>query len=339
MALRLDVRTAFFGLLLAVATVLVFLVVVPFVTYLLAALLLAFLLYPLHRRLSSRVDDRLSALALVSGAVGALGAFVAVLVVTLPADASALSRGVRQGTDGTLQRRLEESLGVDLPVEAALADAPGRVAELLVGDLSGIVSAAVDAFLGAILLVFLVYYLLVDGAELVAWVTDVMPLEEEMAADLRDEVHATTWAVLKGHVFIAVVQGIVAGFGLFVVGIPNVVFWTVVMAFLELFPVVGVAGVLGPAVLFLVLVDRLLAAGFLALYGLTAVAVVDDYLRAFVVDRESSLHSATILVGVFGGVYAFGVMGLFYGPIVLGVFQTLVRLFDENYAADAGNGE
>ena len=34
-------------------------------------------------------------------------------------------------------------------------------------------------------------------------------------------------------------------------------------------------------------------------------------------------------MGVFGGVYAFGVMGLFYGPIVLGLFQTLIRLFDE----------
>jgi len=140
-----------------------------------------------------------------------------------------------------------------------------------------------------------------------------------------------------------VIQGIVAGIGLLIVGISNVVFWTMVMVVLELFPVVGVAGVLAPAALYLALTDRLLAAGFIVVYGLTAVAVVDDYLRALVVDRESSLHSAAVIVGVFGGVYAFGVMGLFYGPVVLGLFQALIRLFSENYveeeAGDAGNGE
>jgi predicted PurR-regulated permease PerM len=331
---RSIVRSVFLAVLLAAFAYLVGLILRPFLTYLLAVLLLAFVLTPFHRRLSARVDARVSALVLVTFAVGGTVAAVALLVMALPVDASALSRGIeREIEQRRLQRQLERVLGTDVPLESLLSDVPRRVADIVVGDLTTLVGAATDAFLGVALVLFVLYYLLVDGGRLVAWVKRVTPLRPEMTDTLFAEAHDTTWAVLKGHVFIAILQGAVAGVGLLVVGIPNVVFWTVVMMFLELFPIVGVAAVLGPATLYLLLVDRLLAAGFLFVYGLTAVAAVDDYLRAMYVDRESSLHSAVILVGVFGGVYAFGVMGLFYGPVVIGLFKTLVQLFDEAYVS------
>jgi predicted PurR-regulated permease PerM len=339
-----TVEGLFFGALLLAFGYLAALVFLPFLTYLLAAFLLAFLFTPLQRRLSDRLSDRLSsgtstklsALGLVFGAVGATGVVVVLMALALPADAEDISRALQAVVGNTrFERRVESTLAVDVPLQSVLGDVPRRIADLVVGDLSAIVDATTHAFLGLVLLLFLFYYLLQDGDRLVAWVADRAPLDDETTDEILEEAGETTWAVLKGHVFIAVVQGVVAGFGLFVVGLPHVVFWTVVMMFLELFPVVGVAGVLGPAVLYLVVTDRLLAAGFLLVYGLTAVAVVDDYLRAYVVDRESSLHSAVVLVGVFGGVYAFGVMGLFYGPVVLGLFRTVVRLFDEEYAPGA----
>ena len=332
MSARLDSQSLFLGVLLAVFAVLVALILRPFKTYLLAVLLLAVVLAPLQERLAPRIGARLSAVVLVGVAVVGTAAPIAVLVGTLPADATSLSETAqRLFTRRRIERRLEGLLGVDVPVESILSGAPQQIASLLVGDVSTIVSGATHAFLGIVLLLFLLYYLLKDGEKLVAWLGEATPLADDVQRELFEEAHETTWAVLKGHVLVAFVQGIVAGVGLFIVGIPHVVFWTAVMMVAELFPVVGVAAVLGPAVLFLALTDRLLEAGFLLVYGLTAVAAVDDYLRAMVVDRGSTLHSATVLVGVFGGVYVFGVMGLFYGPIVVGLFKQLVTLFGEHY--------
>ena len=327
-----DAQSAFFVVLLAAFAYLVVSIIAPFSTYLLAAVLLAFLLFPAHRRLASTIGGRPSALLLVVAAVGGAGLSLVLLGLALPADASELSRTIEAVVTRTrIERRLEGLLGFDVPLGQLTADVPGRLARALVGDAPSIASAATHAFLGFVLLLFVVYYLLEDGRRLVEWTKRMLPLETEIVEELSREAYTTTWAVLKGHVLVALVQGVVAGVGLLIVGIPNVLFWTVVMVFLELFPIVGVAAVLGPAVLYLGLTGRLLAAGFLLVYGLTAVAVVDDYLRAFLVDRESSLHSAVILVGVFGGVYAFGIMGLFYGPIVLGLSKVLVRLFDEHH--------
>lgn len=328
----LDVRSVFFAILLAFFALLVAAITKPFLSYLLAVLLLAFVLFPLQRRLEPRLGAGISAFVLVAGAIGATASVVAAMVMAIPTDSSNITQTIENElARGEFQRQLESVLGVELPIQSLLANAPRRVAELLVGDFSNLVGATTDVFIGVLLLVFSLYYLLKDGERFVQWVKRMLPLKSEITEELTDEAYVTTWAVLKGHVLVAVVQGLVAGAGLFAVGISNVVFWTAVMMFLALLPIVGVAAVLGPAALYLFLDGRVFAATFLVVYGLTAVALVDDYLRAYVVDRGSSLHSAVILVGVFGGVYAFGVMGLFYGPIVLGLFKRLVRLFNENY--------
>jgi predicted PurR-regulated permease PerM len=333
MTARTDSQSLFLVVLLAVFAVLVALVLKPFRTYLLAVLLLAVVLTPLQERLAPRIGERAAAFVLVCVAVVGTAAPVVLLVQTLPTDGARLSETAqRLFTEQRIERRLEGLLGVDVPVGSILSGAPEEVASLLVGDVSTIVSGAIHAFLGVVLLLFLLYYLLKDGDKLVAWLGEMTPLADDVQRELVESTHETTWAVLKGHVFVAVVQGVVAGIGLLVVGLPHVVFWTAVMMVAELFPIVGVAAVLGPAALYLALTNQLLEAGFLLAYGLTAVAAVDDYLRAVVVDRGSALHSATVLVGVFGGVYVFGVMGLFYGPIVIGVFKELVSLFNERHA-------
>ncbi|PSP46665.1 AI-2E family transporter [Halobacteriales archaeon QH_1_68_42] len=334
------VQVGFFVVLLAVFAYLAWLIVRPFATYLLAAVLLAFLLRPAQRRLASRVGPRVSALALVAVAVAATGATMATVVLLVPTTVSEVAEAVRTMPGAAeIERRVEAFIGTEVPIEPVLADLPRRLAELLVGDVTGLLETTTDFFLGLVLLVFVLYHLLQEGDALVDWIRARMPLDEDTTAALVSDAHDTTWAVLKGHVFIAVAQGLIAGAGLFVVGIPYVPFWTLAMMLLSLLPVIGVTAVLVPAAVYLVTADRILAALFLFGYSMTVVALVDDYLRAYVVDRESSLHSATILVGVLGGVYAFGFMGLFFGPVVVGLFRTLVRLFDENVVHGDGDGD
>jgi predicted PurR-regulated permease PerM len=327
-----TLRVGFFAVALAVFGYLVVLVLRPFLTALLAAVLLAVLLSPLQRRLAPRIGPRVAAFGLLTLAVVVATGVAATLALAVPAGLTDVSEMVADLPGrAAVEGRLETMLGISVPLESVVESAPRRVGELLLGDLTSLLGTATDLFLAVVLFLFVLYYLLVDGDDLIDWIEARLPLTPETTDKLHDEAHQTTWAVLKGHLFVAVVQGAVAGLGLFLVGIPNALFWSLVMMVFELFPVVGVAGVLGPAVGFLAIEERFLAAAFLTVYGLSAVAFVDDYLRAHVVDRESSLHSATILVGVFGGVYAFGVMGLFYGPIVVGLFTRLVEIFDEEY--------
>ncbi|MFC7196683.1 AI-2E family transporter [Halosimplex aquaticum] len=168
-----TLRVGFFVALLTVFAYLLVLIVRPFLTALLAALLLAVLLAPAQRRLAPRAGEKVAAFGLVTLSLTAVAAIVAVLVVAAPSGLTDLST-VLQGfpAGNAAERRIENLLGVEVPLESIVESVPRRVAELLFGDVSMLVSATTDFFLGAVLFLFVLYYLLVDGDSLIDWVED-----------------------------------------------------------------------------------------------------------------------------------------------------------------------
>jgi predicted PurR-regulated permease PerM len=62
------------------------------------------------------------------------------------------------------------------------------------------------------------------------------------------------------------------------------------------------------------------------------VGLTDDYLRPFAVDRYAKFNPAVILLGILGGTYAFGIMGLFFGPVVLGTLKAALRVGLDNWS-------
>ena len=329
-------RTGFAVVLLAVLTVLSALIVRPFLDVVLAAILLAFVLYPAQERLEPVVGPGVAAFALVVLAVillvGPFGLLARAALTDLPTSVQELP-ALRPA-----ERAVERFLGVELQVESPVNWAIDRATTVLRERSSRLVSRGLHAILAVLLLLFLLYYLLKDGEAAVEWTRQVTPLPRRVQDELYATAEETTWAVLKGHVFVASLQGLVSGVGLAVAGVPDAAFWTVVMMFLAMVPIVGVSPVLGGAALYLLLQGRPLAAGLLVVYGMTVVAVTDDYLRALVIDRESSLHSGVVLVGVFGAAYVFGVVGLFFGPVLLGLYKATVEVFADYYGVTDAAG-
>ncbi|WP_224333214.1 AI-2E family transporter [Haloprofundus halobius] len=327
-----NVRVVFAGTLITALGIVAALILLPFLSYLLAAALLAFVFYPLHERLAGRLGARLSAASLVTLSILCVILPLGLLLYRLADDGDIVPTELETAPRlPAIESFVERSFGVEVSIRSQLNAALGQLSSVLAEQSSNIVGAGLHATFGVLLFVFVLYYLLKDGRRLVAWLRYVTPLPKAVQRELLGQTNAMTWAVLKGHVLVAVVQGIVAGAGLFVAGIPNAGFWTVVTTIVALVPVLGVGVVVGPAVLYLVVVERLLAAVLLALYGVTVVALVDDYLRAYLINRGSALNSAVILVGVLGGVYVLGPMGLFYGPILLGLFKATIEVFDDYY--------
>lgn len=329
----MDIRDLFFGLLLATLFVLTALIVEPFVSYVLAAVLLAFVLRPAHRRLAPSVGERPSAFLLVILAI--LAAVVPATAVTsvVVSDAADASDDIKQrpilnAIEGALNRA---GLNVSLPAEVNAL--PRQLFRVFVGEAPDLIGATVQFLIGLSLVAFLVYYMLLDGPRFVEWLREITPLPAEMQDHLYDEANTITWAVLKGHIFTGVAQGVLGGLGLVVAGVPNPLFWTVVMILASFVPIVGVTIVWVPAGLYLLATNHVLAGVLLLVYGATVVSWVDNYLRAFVVDRGSDLHPAVIIVGVLGGIYFMGALGLFIGPIILAVFKATLTVFDEFYDA------
>lgn len=321
----MKIRDAFFALLIGSLFLLSVLLVRPFVSFILAAILFAVVLSPLQERLQPRLGPRISALLLtvLTVAVTILPMLVlSVIVLTQGTDATeTVDRGPLLGQ----LQRLFDYLGLRNEIPTDTTAIARQLGDVFIGQFAGLLDATVRLSIGLSLTVFLIYYLLIDGERFVDWLQELTPLPQGIQDDLYRETTVVTWAVLKGHVLVAITQGIVGGLGFFITGVPNVVFWTFVMILFAFVPVIGVGAIWVPAVAYLFLEGRFTAAIVLLVYSGVVVSYVDNYLRAFFVEHGAKLHPAVVLVGVLGGLYFLGALGLFVGPIILAVFKaTLV---------------
>ncbi|WP_121741088.1 AI-2E family transporter [Natronorubrum halophilum] len=331
----MDVRTTFFALLLVALAAIAALLVAPLIQYIMAAALLAFVLYPLQARLETRLGPRVSALTLTGFAIVAAVAPILFLSVIILQTVFSFLNGFDElaTIDGIRNVALdlgieEETLrSIETGIVAEIEGSLSTTVEIVLMEFVGLLNASIRMSVGLLVVVFLLYYLLVDGPEFVAWLRDVAPLEDEVREELFEEVEAVTWAVIQSHVLVALVEGVLGGLGLYLLGVPNVAFWTVVMIVVSFLPAVGVWLVWGPAVVYLGLAADPLHAVALLLYGISVLSLVDNYLRAIFVDRTSGLHPAVVLVGVIGGIYLLGIMGLFLGPVLLAVFKAGLNVF------------
>lgn len=330
---QLGGRDVVFGVILVGLLVLSVLTLRAFTGYILAAALLAFLLNPVHRRLSVVVGARPSAFLLVVAST-----FVAMIPLglvgwALLSDARDVSEDLTGRPVLFAIARALETVGLDVDVLGGVRGMRRQLLNTLVGELSGMFGVAVKFSIGISLLAFLLYYFLIDGGRFVAWVKSLGLLREAVQEHLYENAQNITWAVLKGHILVSIAQGIVGGVGLYFAGVPNAPFWTIVMVLLAFVPVIGVAAVWVPAVAYLVYVDQLSAALFLFLYSATVVSWIDNVLRALVVNHGADLHPGLVLAGVLGGVYFWGVLGIFIGPIVLGLFKAALLVYTDFYLA------
>lgn len=330
----MNLQKGFILALIAVLGFLSWMMVKPFLGYVLFAIILAFLLHPLQKKLSKKTKPGFSAVILMIFAV-----FVAIIPLFVASaaivqDASDLSNDLNQSeiiNNTQIENLVKEYTGRDIEVEKVTKDISDRFVSTTFGGVSKLVNLFAEISIGITLMLFLIYYILKDGDKLVKWIKELTPLPKDIQDGLYERINSSTWAVIKGHVAVAVVQGLVAGIGLLITGIPNYVFWTFVMVILGFIPIIGTIIIWVPAAIYLILIGRINAGIFLMIYGFVVVGMTDNILRPLVVDRGADLHPAVIIMGVIGGVYLFGAPGLFVGPIVFAIFKSVLLVFKNNY--------
>lgn len=131
--------------------------------------------------------------------------------------------------------------------------------------------------------------------------------------------------VALGIVLTAIIQTALGGAGLFITGVPAATLLTAVM-FMLCLAQIGPALVLVPAVIWLYWQDSALWGTILLIFSIFAL-VIDNVIRPILIKKGADLPLLLIFAGVIGGLIAFGVIGLFIGPVVLAVTYTLLKVW------------
>ncbi|MGH9399446.1 MAG: AI-2E family transporter, partial [Thermoanaerobaculia bacterium] len=329
-----------------------FRIFVPFLAPILWSALLAFLAAPLNRRLTGRLKGRKGLAAGLLTAAATLGVAVpaAVLAAVFTRQASDLVN--RFSADASryqlsapadifrlppIARALEWLTG-HLPVTAAqiqewAIEGARRLFELMAGVSGSILVGALGLIVNLLLTLFLLFFFLRDGAQLLGRLNRVIPMKEEQKALLAGQVGAVTHAVVLGTLVTAIVQGTMVGIGFAVVGFPSPVVFGVLAAVLSLLPVGGTALVWGPGAIVLAAQGRWGWAAALAIYGAVAVGAADNFLKPLLISGKADISTLPVFFGFMGGLVAFGPIGMFLGPVLIALGLALLRFAEEAYEA------
>jgi predicted PurR-regulated permease PerM len=170
----------------------------------------------------------------------------------------------------------------------------------------------------------LVFFFYRDGPRLALFAKNsIQRLIKDRADYYLDLVAGTVRRVVNGVIGTAVAQAVVALFGFLVAGVPGALLLAVLTFMLSLIPM-GPPLVWAPAVAWLFWQQEYGMAVFLLLWGFLVISSVDNFLKPYLISRGGNLPLVVVLMGVFGGLFAFGFMGLFLGPTLLAVAYSLV---------------
>ncbi len=191
------------------------------------------------------------------------------------------------------------------------------------------------AFLGAVgtvlaftVMLFILFFIIRDGRAIARLGSTLVPLPADRRESLAQRLASVTRAVVRGTVLTSIVQGLLLGIGFALTGMPAPVVFGVLAAVLSVVPFGGTALVWVPALATLLVQGRYDQAIGILVVGIV-VSSVDNFLKPFLISDRSPLPTVAVFIGVLGGLAAFGLIGLFVGPVVIALVLALLEFARE----------
>lgn len=184
-----------------------------------------------------------------------------------------------------------------------------------------------DLLVNFFLMLYLVFFLLRDGAELSRRINEALPLKPQHKRDLLGKFATVIRATVKGNILVAVVQGALGGLAFAVLGVHAPLLWAVVMAFLSLLPAIGAALIWLPVAIYFLATGLIWEGLGLIAYGVLVIGLVDNLLRPILVGKDTKMPDYLVLMSTLGGMALFGLNGFVIGPVIAAMFMAVWEIF------------
>jgi predicted PurR-regulated permease PerM len=330
------------GLILILAA-LVFLILRPFISSILSAFVMAYLFYPLYKFIKKYLKRESLAAFFVS--------LVIVLLFTVPMVfvANSVSTEARINyifikkilatgsffdkdcTDPGILCKVSGFLGeylTDPQIKFQLTNITNKVTDFFINMASNFIFSIPVFLLKFFIMLFIVFYLFKEGDDVVLRIRNLLPLKKLHRKSLFDHMSEVTYAVVYGHILTAAIQAIIGIIAFWIFGVTSPILWGAIMFIFALIPFLGTPVVWVPAVVIKAMMNHPFQAIGLLFAGIF-ISTIDNFLRPKLISGKASVHPIIVLLGVLGGLAFFGAPGLIIGPVVLSIFLTFVKIYEE----------
>jgi len=347
--------TRVFGL--AVLAVLVYALVLifrPFYGPIVWALLIAFLLFPIVRHVRRAVGGRRALAASLMTIAVILGLVTPGVLVAFAFGGQAVELGQRltrlasqyqiRGAEDLTQipffgeavRWVDDRLPVSaVEIQDWLIRTLQSILQFLLSHSGGFVLGAFGIFGSLSLMLFVLFFFLRDGEEMAGRALRLVPMDPKKKDRLVRHLGEVTRAVVFGTLVTAIVQGVLIGLAFWITGLPSPIVFGGLGFIASFVPFVGTALVIAPACLYLLAGGVVWKTIFMVVWGVLVAGSADNFLRPMLVSGRAEIGTLTAFFGVIGGIAAFGIVGVFLGPVFLALVLALIEFAEEDRAREA----
>jgi len=336
-------RGAFLTL-LAVVTLAFIWVLMPFFGAVMWGVALAILFTPLFKLLLRKMPTRrtLAALATLAICLVIVILPLAMVGVSLVQEIATVTQSIRSGQINfanyfqqifdaaprwliTLLERF--NLGNMAAWQARISAGAAQGSQLIAAQALTIGQNTFDFLVSFFVMLYLLFFLLRDGAALSATMREAMPLDKRHTNFLLNKFTTVTRATIKGNVAVAIAQGTIGGLAFWFLGVQGTLLWAVLMAFLSLLPAVGAALIWGPVAIYFLATGHIWQGAVLIFVGVFVIGLVDNILRPLLVGKETQMPDYLVLMSTIGGIALFGINGFVIGPVIAALFMASWDVF------------
>lgn len=301
---------------------------IPYIRSLFVGLIFGAICYPMHLWISKRIKwPRIAAMT-------TLAAFIAIILIPLVFIATSLAvqaNDVVQSIPHTvdvdfIEREIVNLTGYEIGLRETINSLSTAIATSVLSFSKVFLTRSADFFIKLFVVLFLMYVIFIDGKDIVKNIKKYLPFHTKNQNQILKEMDEVVKAILIGQGAASVIQGIVGGITFALLGMSGAVFWGFMMVILAFLPAVGASLVWGPAVLILLIQGETVAAVILALVGVVIISNIENLLKPIMMKGYTQIHPFVLFIGIFAGLSAFGIIGLFIGPIIISAFLTVVEM-------------
>lgn len=331
-----KIQSVLFLIILAAVLALFLLLLKPYLGIIIASGALAVVFAPLYNKIAELLKQKKTLASLLSVALVVLIVLVPLFLIGFQVykEASGLYTNLSGDNFGQFNslvnkaEKLVQKLSPDFSLNINAQAIISPVLNFTVKHLGGLFSGAAKILLSLSLGLIALFYFFKEGASIKKYLFNISPLSDKNNDDVFIALKKTINASIKGGLLTAILQGFVIGLGFLVFSIPNSALWGTVAVIASLIPGIGMALIIIPATLYLIIINKfLLAAGFF-IWALASNAVLDNLVSPKL-KKGAGLHPLVILFSVLGGISLFGPMGILIGPMIASLLVVLLKIYPE----------
>ena len=345
---RFNIRWLALLAITLIAIYLCWLIIFPFLDVIIWSVVLAVVFFPVYERVMKRLPSPPWLASLVTVLLILLLALLPITLLAISAfsqvddGVAAVKSGIVgfktfMAGDSRTAQFIHRYADQYIQDPDAIADQVKSYASTMVGRGLNVAGQVLGVLVKFAFTLFALFYVLRDADAIGRATIKLLPLDETQARRVFKRCRDVIKASVQGVMVIAAVQGVIGGVMFAAVGLPSSILWGFVMFITALVPAVGSAIVWVPAMLFLGVTGHYWKAGIILFVGGVVVSSIDNVLRPRLVGEKAGLHDLVIFFSVLGGLQAFGLAGLFVGPVVVALTLAIIEAFKQmNPVSGAG---